>query len=193
MSTAIPVTTTAAAPLPTITAEQFAARPDPGHPEELLKGRIFPMPPTGRRHGQICSQVGRLLGNFAEQQDLGHVLTNDAGIVTGRDPDTVRGADVAFYSYARLPRGELSPGYGPEVPELVVEVLSPSDRWSAVLAKIGDYLSAGVSTVLVLDDETRSAQLFRADAPPRTLGPDDVVRFPDVLPGFETAVRLLFG
>ena len=34
----------------------------------------------------------------------------------------LRGADVAFYSYARLPKGDLPPGYGPEAPELVVEV-----------------------------------------------------------------------
>ena len=63
------------------------------------------------------------------------------------DPDTVRGADVAFYSYSRMPRGPLPPGYLPVPPELVFEVRLPriagamySPRWSR-------YLDAGVSVV----------------------------------------------
>ena len=42
---------------------------------------------------------------MSKRADLGRVVTNDSGIVTQRDPDTVRGADVAYYSYARLPKG----------------------------------------------------------------------------------------
>src|SRR5438874_124375 len=131
---------TALAEGPLWTAEQYEQRPDPGHPEELVRGRIVPLPQPNRRHGQICSKVGRILGNLADERDLGHVLSNDSAIITERNPDTVRGADVAFYSYARLPRGPLSASYGPEVPELVVEVLSPSDRWPKVLQKVGEYL-----------------------------------------------------
>lgn len=180
------------APEPTMTAEQFGARPDPGHPEELVRGKIFAMAPPNRRHGQICNRVGRLLGNFAEAHDLGHVLSNDAGIITGRNPDTVRGADVAFYSYARLPKGALPQGYGPEVPEIVVEVMSPGDRWGEVVAKAGEYLRAGVLVVLVLDDWSRSAQVFLAEAPPSGLGSEDVVSFPGILEGFEARVGSFF-
>ena len=34
-----------------------------------------------------------------DEHDLGHVLSNDSGVITERDPDTVRGADISFYSY----------------------------------------------------------------------------------------------
>src|SRR5207249_8014547 len=87
------------------TAEEYAQRPDPGYPEELVRGRIVPMSQPTRRHGQICNKVGRILGNHAEEHDLGHVLNNDSAVITEREPDTVRGADVAFYSFARLPKG----------------------------------------------------------------------------------------
>jgi Uma2 family endonuclease len=37
-----------------LTAEEFGRRPDPGHPEELVQGRIITMPPPQPRHGQVC-------------------------------------------------------------------------------------------------------------------------------------------
>src|SRR6478609_7246048 len=99
-----------------LTAEEFGRRPDPGYPEELVQGRIIAMPPPDRRHGQVCGQAYYLLRQHVDERDLGHVLSNDSGIITERDPDTVRGADVAYHSYARLPKGPLPAGYGPEVP-----------------------------------------------------------------------------
>ena len=90
------------------------------------------MPPPGRRHGQVCAQVGYLLRRFLEEHELGHVLSNDSGVITERGPDTVRGPDIAFYSYDRIPKGPLPPSYGPEIPELVFEVRSPGDRWRKI-------------------------------------------------------------
>src|SRR5258708_37197012 len=134
------MSTAPASPTALMTAEEFARRPDPGHPEELVRGRVVPVPVPDRRHGQICSKVCRLLGNFAEEHDLGHVLNNDSGVITARQPDTVRGADVAFYSYNRLPKGPLPVLYPEVAPDLVVEVRSPGDRWPEALAKVAEYL-----------------------------------------------------
>jgi Uma2 family endonuclease len=175
-----------------MTAEEYARRPDPGHPEELVRGKVVAMPQPNRRHGQICSKVDRIFGNFVEAHDLGHVLSNDAGVITERGPDTVRGADVAFYSYERLPRGPLAPSYGPEVPELVVEVVSPSDRWPKVLAKVAEYLEAGVRVVIVLDEPPATARVFHADGATRELGADDLLTVDDLLPGFSVPVRSFF-
>ncbi len=164
-----------------LTAEEFAQRPDPGHPEELVRGRIVAMPPTGRRHGQVCSRADRILGNFADAHDLGHVLSNDAGVITRRGPDSVRGPDVAFYSYGRLPKGPLDKKYGPEVPELVIEVRSPDDRWRDLHAKVAEYLTAGVTAVIVLDPDANTAHVFHADQPTRVLGPEDTLTLADIL------------
>ncbi len=184
---------TASAQAPTLmTAEEFARRPDPGHPEELVRGRIVPMPPPTRRHGQICGKSVRILGNFADEHDLGQVLSNDSGVITEQGPDTVRGADVAFYSYQRIPRGPLPADYGERAPELVVEVRSPSDRWPKILAKVAEFLNAGVLAVVVLDDESRTALLSMADQAPRRLGPEDELAIPEILPGFSVPVRRFF-
>jgi len=176
-----------------VTAEDFARRPDSGLSEELVRGQLVVSPLPGVRHGKVCGTLCRLLGNFADERDLGHVLSNDSGVITRRNPDTVRGADVSFYSYERLPRGDLPAGYSPRPPELACVVLSPSDRWDEAIAKAGEYLGAGVLVVLVLDPEARTATVFEAAKAPATLGAGGVLRLDAALPGFEVVVEKLFA
>src|SRR5262249_49109255 len=152
--------------------------PDPGYPEELLRGRIITMPLPGARHGRVCAEVVFLLGHSLQDHDLGRVLSNGAGVITGRAPDSVRGPDVSFYSYARLPKGELPERYPGVAPDLVFEVFSPHDRWSQMLAKVAEYLIAGVAVVGVLDPERRALDLYEGDAPVRILGEDDELALP---------------
>jgi len=175
-----------------MTAEEFGRRPDTGYPEELVRGMIIEMTPPDRRHGFVCLKAGRILGNWVEERDLGRVMSNDSGVITERDPDTVRGADVAYYSYERLPRGPLAKGYGPEVPELVFEVRSTHDRWRNVLEKVLEYLDAGVLVVVALDPDSRSAHVYSGEDEPRRLGPDEELTFPGLLEGFSVRVGQFF-
>ena len=175
-----------------MTAEEFGRRPDPGHPEELVQGRIASMPPPDRLHGYVRSKADRILGQFVEEHEIGRVRRNDSGIVTERDPDTVRGAVVAYYSYARLPRGPLPAAYGPEIPELVIEVRSANDRWREIHEKVAEYLGAGVLAIVVLDLPHRTAHVFNTDDPPRTIGPDGELVIPGILDGFRVLVARFF-
>jgi Uma2 family endonuclease len=178
--------------LETLTAAEFGNRPDPGYPEELIQGRIVPMPPPTPRHGQICGQIYYLVRGYVDLHDLGHVLCNDSGVITERDPDTVRGADIAFYSFKKVPKGPIQRGYLDVPPDLVFEVRSTDDRWVDILTKVNEYLQAGVGMVVVLDPEPRTAHVFRSDQAPRELGPDDELTFPDLLGEFRVAVRRFF-
>ena len=125
----------------------------------------------------------------AQEYDLGHVLDNDAEVLTELDPGTLRGPDVAFYSYARLPRGPLPAEYGPE---LVLEVLSPDDRWPKVLARAAEYLEAGVSYVGVLDPDERIFPLYCADYFDRILHADDAFTLSEILDEFHVRVGQFF-
>ncbi len=177
---------------PLLSAEEFARRRDAERPEELVRGRIVLMPMPKPRHGYLCNKAGRLLGNYCEEHHLGWVFNNDTGVVTERGPDTVRGADVAFYSYARLPEGDLPDRYPDVAPDLILEVLSPSDRWPQVLAKVAEYLAAGSTVVVVLDDSRRIAHVFFADSTTRMLGVEEELALPGVLEGFRVEVRRFF-
>jgi Uma2 family endonuclease len=172
-----------------MTAEQFAQRPDSGYPEELVRGRVVAMPVPDRRHGYVCGRAVLVFGSLVDAREMGRVLCNDSGVITGRDPDTMRGSDVAYYSFARLPRGKLPTGVGPEVPELFVEVRSATDRWRNVLDKVSEYLNADVRVVVVLDPEPQATHVFSADDPPRTLTTQEDLILPEILDDFRVRGR----
>jgi len=133
-----------------------------------------------------------LFGAHVEAKDLGHLLSNDSGVITERGPDTVRGADIAFYSFARVPEGPLPDRYLDIPPDLVVEVLSSGDRWPRVLAKVAEYLDAGTTVVVVLDDKRRQAQVYRADGTTRFLDAEEELAIPDLLGDFRVRVGRFF-
>ena len=115
------------------------------------------------KHGKICVRTSRVMDEYAEKHDAGHVMSNDSVVQTKSNPDSTRGADVSFYSYARLPKGKVPEGLLSVSPDLIVEVRSPSERWTALFAKVVEYLEAGVRVVIVLDEPTGTASVYRPD------------------------------
>ena len=173
-------------------ADEYLRMPDTGRPTELVRGKIVAMNPPLFRPGRVCSQTDRLVGGFAEAAGIGRTTCNDTGVITERDPDTVRGADVAFYSYKRLPKDVVPEGYAPVAPDVVFEVLSPHDRWSHVLGKVAEYLKAGVTVVCVLDPQDETAHLYRGDRPVQVLAAGDELTIPEVLGDFSVTVQRFF-
>jgi Uma2 family endonuclease len=176
-----------------ITAEEFSMMPDPpdGSQQELVRGVIITMPPPGGLHGFSCSRAFRLLDQFVEGPKLGTVLPNDTGFITERDPDTVRGADVSYWSRERLPI--IPAGYIEVVPDLAVEVVSPNDHYSRVQKKVRHYLAQGVRLIWVVDPEDRSVTVYRSGQQATILGETDTLSGEDVLPGFSCRVADLFS
>jgi Uma2 family endonuclease len=146
----------------------------------------------GFEHGVVCGNVYFVLREFVSARDLGHVVCNDTGVLTERDPDTVRGADVAYYSYDRVPRGQRPTGYAGVSPELVIEVLSPDDRWAKVLRKVSEYLEAGVLVVCVVSPGDRRLFVYRPDSADREFREPDELTLPELSPDFRVPVRRLF-
>jgi Uma2 family endonuclease len=176
---------------PLVTVEQFFRDHGDGG-FELVKGRVIEVPMPGAKHGKVCQKVTRLVGNFVEERSLGHVMSNDTLIVLRRGPDTSRGADVCFVSYAMLPPGDVPDGPLEVIPELVFEVRSPSDSWTDAIEKMLDYLKAGVQVVVIFDPKTTSATLFRSDVRQEMFEAGDTLAVPDLLPGFAVPVRQFF-
>src|SRR2546423_10650116 len=87
-----------------LTAEEFLLLPDPGDgsQQELVRGEVITMTPPGGMHGVSCSNAVRLISTFVHDNKLGTVACNDVGIITERNPDSVRGPDVAYWSKTRL-------------------------------------------------------------------------------------------
>lgn len=174
-----------------ITAEDYLKLAPTDRPSELVRGKIVVMNPPQSAHGYWCGRMFWRLNDFVMKHQLGRVITNDGGVQTEHDPDTVRGADVAYYSYERVPRGPLPKGYWP-APELVVEVKSSDDRWKTIHKKVGEYLDAGVLTVIVVDPDKQLIHVTTPDRETETLTIDHTLTLPELLPGFSVPVKDVF-
>ena len=175
-----------------MTAEEFAQKH--GHDyAELVKGQIVELPMPFPRHGRICLLAGRLFDEHAEKNDLGRVMSNDSFVKNRSNPDTVRGADLCFYSNERLPKGAVPEGLLPVVPDMITEVRSPTERWTQVFTKVAEYLEAGVRVVVILDPTTATASVYRPDELQQIFDNGDDLVLPDVLPGFTAPVKRLFA
>jgi Uma2 family endonuclease len=175
-----------------LTAEEYLELPDRGVPTELVRGRVVEMNVPAPRHGEICVNIILLLGPHIRANKLGHLLCNDSGVRTERGPDTVRGGDVCFFSYSRVPPGPLPRGYLEAVPELIFEVRSPTDRWAKIFIKVGEYLDAGVSVVCVVDQVGETVEVYREEEHRITLHNSDELRLPDILGDFRVSVQRFF-
>ena len=149
----------------------------------------------GRRHGQVANEVSFLMTTFVRRHDLGRMFCNDTFVKIEERPDgrdTLRGADVDFYSYDRLPRdAEVPDDYLDLAPELVFEVRSPTDRVGRIRRKAAEYLAAGVLLVVWVEPRRERLRLFDA-AGERELSGEEPFACPDVLPGFAVPAAAFF-
>lgn len=165
-------------------AEEFAKLPNPidGSKQELVCGEVV-APPPSFLHGIVQSNVAALLRAFARQHQLGRV-TVESGVVTDTGPDTVRGPDVSFWSFERLPDDHLPVVYANIVPDLCVEVKSPSNTPTRTTKKVGEYFPCGARMVWVVDPEERTVIVCRKAVDGRARWEDATITGEAVLPGF---------
>lgn len=145
------------------TAEEFARMPkDPGVRTELVRGRVVRMSPGGVRHFRVIARLTKRLLEYEEQSGLATVLLT-TGIMLAERPDTVREPDLALVRRDRFRElGEVA-GFYPGVPDLVIEVLSPTDRPGATQEKVAQYLEHGVRVIWVIDPSAPSVSVHRPD------------------------------
>lgn len=173
-----------------LTGEELFLKGDTG-PCELVDGRVVPMSPTGWQHGRIEIRLGMALERFVQQCQLGWVVVGEVGIYIRRNPDTVRGADVAFLSKDRTPEGPPA-GFLTVAPEVVIEIVSPTDRRQDLQEKIEDYFAADVDQVWVVEPATRSFQVFDSPADMRKFTEEDHFEAEGALKGFSLRISDLF-
>lgn len=158
---------------------------------ELDRGEVVEVSWPGERHGFVCHNTNRILGNYAFQRRRGYVLSNDTGVILERDPDTVRGPDLVYYEQARR-YNDLRPGYCITPPLLAVEVLSPNDSWGKVTRRITQFLGQGICVVWIVDPEEQSLTVCRPNQLPQVLDGDDELIGDPELPEFRCRVADIY-
>ena len=156
---------------------------DDGTRRELIAGELFETVPSGRRTSRVGLRFGGGIERFATEHDLGDVFGADVGVVFRESPMLLLGPDAAFVRAERLPMDDET-WFLRVVPDLVIEVVSPSDTRREVAAKVALYLELGVELVWVADLEDRTVAVYRPGREPRVIEGDAAVDGEDVLPGF---------
>jgi Uma2 family endonuclease len=141
----------------------------------------------------LAMTLGRLLGNFIEEHDLGILAGPDGGMRLM--PGLVRLPDVSFVRWERLPvRGEVpdEPVAG-LAPDLAVEVLSKSNTRKEMERKLKEYFLAGVRLVWMVDPARRTVQVHTAPDQSRLLTEEQTLDGGEVLPGLALPLRQVFA
>lgn len=186
-------TTTPPPAMGLMTEEEFLERHGAESNIELVDGVVVRYPMPGFRHGVAANNFAVDLTVYVRTLKLGRVCNNDTFVRIQADPIRIRGADVAYLSYAQFPADAKFPeGPMPATPELVAEAKSPTDTWLSVFRKVLEYLDAGVQVVVVLDPATETATTYRANTLQETFRADTELTIPDLFPGFSVRVASLF-
>jgi Uma2 family endonuclease len=174
-----------------VTAEELEHFPSDNNRFELVEGRLVPMSPVNFEHGRVVMRLCVLLSRHLHDRPLGEVVP-EVGFILARNPDTVRGPDIAFVRKDRVPARD-SRGFFKGPPDVAIEVLSPDDRPGEVRAKTDEYLAHGVPLVVVIDPEEKTAALFRPTERQVVLRQEtDLLELNDVIPGFSCRLREIF-
>jgi len=173
------------------TDAELMALPKDGYKRELLQGEII-MSPAGSEHGHISFLIAAAIDRHATPLGLGVVFDSSTGFRL--TPDDLLSPDAAFVSKARLTGMKRLPrGFFPGAPDLVVEVLSPSDTPGRSHEKLTLYFAQGVRLAWVINPAERNALVYRTPEADRLLRVTDTLEGEDVLPGFRLPLAELFA
>ncbi len=175
-----------------LTAEEFERQCADVDFCELERGEVVHFTAGTWRHGVVSAKVAFLLGDWARRAGSGRVLVGEAGLITGRDPDTVRGVDVLYFSFERVPRGGEPDSFAEIPPNLAVEVLGKGQGWKKMTEKVAEYLRLGADRAWIIDPRNQTLHVFHPEHPPIAYRQADVISDDAILPGFSCNVSEFF-
>jgi Uma2 family endonuclease len=183
---------------PTATLEPVPLAPpaiiDDEAPYEIIDGNRVELPPMSIYASVVASELMRVLGNHAVSNRCGRAVA-DGLFRLPLDRERKRRPDVAFVSAARWPMDRPLPypdNAWDVVPDLAVEVVSPTDFAEELMDKTTEYFRAGVRAVWVGYPLVQLVYVYTSLTDGRVLSGADELDGGAVLPGFCTPVAALF-
>lgn len=161
-------------------------------PFELIQGELIRVSPSAFKWNLVLGNMYGELRNFVRPRKLGYVSVAEAGFLVETDPDTVVSPDVAYISRARISNRVPDRGYLPVVPDLIVEVVSPTDERRDIRTKQAVYERVAVPLVWWIDPMRETATIHIPGLDIVEIDRDGYFDGEHVLPGFRVAYSDLF-
>ncbi|CAA9495596.1 MAG: hypothetical protein AVDCRST_MAG67-1661 [uncultured Solirubrobacteraceae bacterium] len=179
-----------------MTAEEFLARPyDPRERSAELIGGVIVIDNPLLEHQLVCSEILHELVGWTRTENNRGLATMPIDVLIGEHD--VYGPDILWYSAQRAPGRNDPPPY--DVPDLAVEVRSPSTWRHDIGAKKSGYERRGLPELWLVDTAADVVLAFRRSKPEASdfdvaleLARGDTLTSP-LLPGFAIALDALFG
>jgi Uma2 family endonuclease len=173
------------------TDEEFMALPKDGHRYELVNETLVDMGNSGMEHGYVACILVAVLTTFVQQNKLGAVCDSSTAFTlkTGNK----RSPDVSFVARERLNGLKRPPRcFFQGSPDLVVEILSPSNTVEEIHEKIVEYFNNDTRLVWVIHPDEKYVLVYHSPEPDRLLRSQDQLEGEDVVPEFSMPVADLF-
>jgi Uma2 family endonuclease len=174
------------------TAKELELLPDDGFLYELIQGELIQMSPAGEEHGTIGYLFGWKFGSYFVPQNLGRGYSSDTGFTLAEPSNTVLASDFAFIRADRLPLIIRRTKYIEIHPNLVLEVLSPTDQIVKLKEKAKLWLDFGTPIVVTINPRRRETTVYRSCTDVTVLTYSDTLEFPDLAPGWSLTLSELF-
>lgn len=158
---------------------------------ELIDGTLVEKS-IGWQDSLLAGILVQWLNNYLDSSHIG-VATGADGM-TRLFGDTVRGPDVAFVAWDRLPDGHMPTAPIPDlVPNFVIEVLSTSNTYAEMSRKRREYFHAGVELLWMVEHRTRTVTVFRSTQDATVYTDVAIIDGGQVLPGWQVDIGELFS
>jgi Uma2 family endonuclease len=160
---------------------------------EIIDGVKVEMSPMSAHSSVLGARLARLLGNYGVERGLGEAYPEILfKLPLGRDRN--RRPDVAFVPYSRWTKDRPIPDVNAwdVLPDLCVEVVSPTDRAEEAREKIEEYFESGVRLVWVIYPRLQVVDVFESPDAVRVRRRADELDGGPVLPGFRLRLADLF-
>ena len=179
-----------------VIAEDLMAMPDDGVERWIVNGELRKGGMTIRNqfHSETLTHVVFALRSWliTQPRPRGKIFCGEAGVRLRRDPELTVGIDAVYVGAELAQKTPVGTTIIEGVPDLAVEVLSPSDTQEDIEEKIDDYLDAGVPAVWSLNPRRRTVTVYRADKSPVLYNDGQDLTGAPELPGFRVPVLSLF-
>ncbi len=158
---------------------------------ELVDGTLVEKA-MGWQESLLTGILLQWLNNYLDQHRIG-VATGPDGLMR-LFGDTVRGPDVAFVAWSRMPGGRIPEEPVPDlVPNFVIEVISVGNTYGEMSRKRREYFHAGVELLWMVDHRSRTVTVFRTTQDATVVSEGQNLDAGNVLPGWQINIGDLFS
>ena len=140
------------------TYDDYAHLPNDGWKYEVMRGELYMSPAPSPRHQVISSNLNFEFQRFVRERDLGKVLVSPIDVILPRGLGTPVQPDILFIRRDNLQIiGETTID---GIPDLAVEILSPSNWVDDRRTKFDVYADAGIAEYWIIDPKKESVEIF---------------------------------